>query len=83
MEEGGALQRLLREQEGELCGPRPQPPLLQGMGMGMGLALRGGSLEAEGNSAQDGAGSSYLLNCRDLASYLHQMPRLAGPMRSV
>ncbi len=78
-EEGGALQRLLREQEGELCGPRPRPLVLEGLaGGGRSLLLGGGDGEG-GTGLQNG--SSYLLNCRDLASYLQHMPRLSGTLR--
>ena len=78
-EEGGGLQRLLAEQEGELCGPRPRPPVLHGLG-GSSLLV---AADGEGNALQNGAGAnSYLLNCRDLASYLQHMPRLSGTLRS-
>ena len=78
-EEGGGLQRLLAEQEGELCGPRPRPHVLHGLAGGS-LAL---ASDGEGKALQDAAGAnSYLLNCRDLASYLQHMPRLSGTLRS-
>ena len=43
VEEGGPLGRLLAEQEGELCGPRPQPPLLQARPLAKPLLATGGT----------------------------------------
>jgi hypothetical protein len=72
-EDGGALQRLLQEQEGgDLGGPRPraQPPLDRPAGYGDGCE------EADG--LRNG---SYMFNCRELMGMLRHMPQLSATPR--
>lgn len=72
-EDGGALQRLLQEQEGgDLGGPRPraQPPLDGPPGYGDGCE------EADG--LRNG---SYMFNCRELMGMLRHMPQLSATPR--
>ncbi|CAL8464511.1 g4046 [Coccomyxa elongata] len=70
-EEGGALQRLLQEQDGgDLGGPRPrtQPKLDGGLGYG------GDGEDASATAAPNG---SYMFNCRELMGMLRHMPQLS------
>ena len=74
-EEGGALQRLLQEQDGgDLGGPRPPAqPKLDG-GLGYGRFGYGGDGEDPVAAAPNG---SYSFNCRDLMGVLRHMPQLS------
>lgn len=72
VEDGGALQRLLQEQQGCLCcdPPRPSQPSLLSCG---GLMAQ---QQPSSNITSNGAGSSFF-NCRELMGMLH-MPQLTG-----
>lgn len=69
-EEGGALQRLLQEQDGgDLGGPRPRTqPRLDG---GLGYCGDGE------NPAAAAPNGSYMFNCRELMGMLRHMPQLS------
>lgn len=70
-EEGGPLQRMLREQEGgDLGGPRPKQLELDGMN---------GTMSAGGGVGEEAAGlrnGSYMFNCRELMGMLRYVPHL-------